>query len=352
MMNINIYQINIDRDKDRIAFMSYEALPKFQKSASVKSEIYDKVYSTEVEGNNLEEVYRKFNLDLPADYKARSLSVSDVVEVKEGSDIEPGFYFCDDIGFRKIDFDPSLCSEPKRDSEKISVIYVEPNKYPRVIEIESTLDAMQSVVNGDIEEYMPFSDEVALICNEEGKVSGMAPNRAIYAEPQDVDLSYSEMVSRFRDAERNGKEHLSGYIVFSPDSFTKPYSVEERTYIVSSNNKAFQPGMGGYSIYGSSLDGSDVCCRLDGYMANERGGENGWKIERCYMKEDNREMIDIICGSFFICHAPFESEKFQSMPKDLEKKYLEKFRYPERFIRVNDEIKAVPFKPISKDRDR
>ena len=64
-------------------------------------------------------------------------------------------------------------------------------------------------------------------------------------------------------------------------TLTKPYSVEERTYIVSSNNKAFQPGMGGYSIYGSSLDGSDVCCRLDGYMANEHGGENGWKIERC-----------------------------------------------------------------------
>ena len=352
MMNINIYQINIDRDKDRVAFMSYNEFPKFQNSDYVNCALYDKVYSAEVECNNLEEVYSKFNLDHPADYKARSMSVSDVVEVKDGIGIEPGFYFCDNVGFRKIDFDPALCSEPRRDVEKISVIYVEPNKYPRVIEIENTLAAMQGVVKGDIEEYMPFSDEVALVCNEEGKVSGMALNRAIYAEPQDVDLPYSEMVSRFRDAERNGKDHLTGYIVFSQDSFTKPYSVEERTYIVSSNNKAFQPGMGGYSIYGSSLDGSDVCCRLDGYMSNERGGENGWKIERCYMKDNNREMIDIICGSFFICHAPFESEKFQSMPKDLEKKYLEKFRYPERFIRVNDKIIAEPFKPISKDRDR
>lgn len=49
-----------------------------------------------------------------------------------------------------------------------------------MIEIEDTLEAMQSIVDGDIEEYMPFSDEVAIICNEEGKVNGLPLNRAIY----------------------------------------------------------------------------------------------------------------------------------------------------------------------------
>ena len=37
--------------------------------------------------------------------------------------------------------------------------------------------------------------------------------------------------------------------------------------------------MGGYSVYASCLDGSDPCVRLDGYMFDEHGGENGWKIE-------------------------------------------------------------------------
>ncbi len=50
--------------------------------------------------------------------------------------------------------------------EKISVILVEPGRYPKLIEIEDTLEAMQSLVEGDIEEYMPFEDEVAIICNE------------------------------------------------------------------------------------------------------------------------------------------------------------------------------------------
>ena len=32
---------------------------------------------------------------------------------------------------------------------------------------------MQEVVGGDIEEYMPYDDDVAIICNEEGKMRGL-----------------------------------------------------------------------------------------------------------------------------------------------------------------------------------
>lgn len=39
---------------------------------------------------------------------------------------------------------------------------------------------MQELVDGYIEEYMPFEDDAAIVCNEEGKVMGLAPNRAIY----------------------------------------------------------------------------------------------------------------------------------------------------------------------------
>ena len=45
-------------------------------------------------------------------------------------------------------------------------------------------------------------------------------------------------------------------------------------------------------------------------------------------------------------------EKFQSLPPDLAEKYREKFKYPERFMRVNDEIVAVPFKPVRADKER
>ena len=44
-------------------------------------------------------------------------------------------------------------------SEKINVLLIEPGKYPKQIEIEDTLEAMQETVGGYIEEYMPFKDE-------------------------------------------------------------------------------------------------------------------------------------------------------------------------------------------------
>ena len=106
------------------------------------------------------------------------------------------------------------------------------------------------------------------------------------------EVTYSELVSYFKAVEhsKTGKR-LSGYIVFTEDSFTTPYSELARTYRVSSDNKAFQPGMGGYSIYGSALDGTDPCVRLEQYMAVERGGKNGWKIERCYVKTEELEQV-------------------------------------------------------------
>ena len=349
MTEFSIYQINVDRDTANVCFIGMESLEKIKGTKEVNAAAYDRVYDGKMDCISLENIYQKFNVDHPADYKGRSLSVSDVVEIRESDTVNPGFYFVDSIGFKSISFDKSLCKEPTQAHEtRISVLLVEPNKYPKMIEIDDTLEAMQEVVGGDIEEYMPFEDEVAIICNEEGKLIGLPPNRAIYAEPETVELTYSELADRFRNAESEGKKHLTGYIVFSQESFNKPYDEKSRTYAVSSDNKAFKAGLGGYSIYGSCLDGSDPCVRLDGYMR----GENAWKIEKCYLKEDSREMLDIICGKFFITYAPFEAERFQSLPPDLAEKYREKFKYPERFARVNDKIVAVPFKPAKADRER
>ena len=349
MTEFSIYQINVDRDTANVCFIGMESLEKIKGTKEVNAAAYDRVYDGKMDCISLENIYQKFNVDHPADYKGRSLSVSDVVEIRGSDTLNPGFYFVDSIGFKSISFDKSLCKEPvEAGSGKISVLLVEPNKYPKMIEIDDTLEAMQAMVGGDIEEYMPFEDEVAIVCHEEGKLIGLPPNRAIYAEPETVELTYSELADRFRNAESEGKKHLTGYIVFSQESFNKPYDEKSRTYAVSSDNKAFKAGLGGYSIYGSCLDGSDPCVRLDGYMR----GENAWKIEKCYLKEASREMLDIICGKFFICHAPYEAERFQSLPPDLAEKYREKFQYPERFARINDKIVAVPFKPAKADRER
>lgn len=84
-MNVRIYQINMKRDANNVAFMNYESLPKFQGSSEIDSSLYDKVFEGEVNCFTLEKLYEIFNLKHPAGYKGRSMSVSDVVEIIDGN---------------------------------------------------------------------------------------------------------------------------------------------------------------------------------------------------------------------------------------------------------------------------
>lgn len=124
-MKIVIYQINPERDNHNIMFMNYESLEQFQGSSEVDSSIYDKIYVGDVPCENLEEIYRVFNLERPDDFRGHSLSVSDVVEVVAGGKQENGYYFCDSFGYKKISFKPELCGI----SERINV--VEKRKHDR-----------------------------------------------------------------------------------------------------------------------------------------------------------------------------------------------------------------------------
>lgn len=111
-MDIKIYQINRTRDVDRIKFLGLDSLKDFRGIQDINSRIYDMMYQGNVEARDLEDVYRIFNTECPQDFKGHSLSVSDVVEVVEGPGMAPGFYFCDCIGFRRVEFRPELASEP------------------------------------------------------------------------------------------------------------------------------------------------------------------------------------------------------------------------------------------------
>ena len=62
----------------------------------------------------------------------------------------------------------------KNMSKKIKILYKRVGREPEVVEIENTLQAMQSLVGGFIE-VIPY-DYYELICNEEGKLEGLYPN--------------------------------------------------------------------------------------------------------------------------------------------------------------------------------
>lgn len=60
-MDIAIYQVNMGRDHNRVAFQSIDEMERFQGSSEIESEIYDKVFEGEVSCENLEDVYFEKN---------------------------------------------------------------------------------------------------------------------------------------------------------------------------------------------------------------------------------------------------------------------------------------------------
>lgn len=178
-MKINIYQINQDRDNQRLKFMGLDAVRKVLRSAEPDCAAYDKVYSGDVKCRNLEDVFVLFQSGRPEGFQGHSLSVSDVVEVEDAASITPGFYFCDSIGFKEIPFQPELATNAIVTQNTIRVVLVEPGKLARIAKVGTTLDAMQRTVGGDIEAYYPFEEQVCIVCNEEGKINGLPLNRAI-----------------------------------------------------------------------------------------------------------------------------------------------------------------------------
>lgn len=118
-MYIKLYQINPQRDVQRVRFASYRLLQEIQSDDPddpIDSRIYDLVWEGELDAADLEDVFMILNNDAPEDFTARALSVSDVIaEVLPGSPVAPDyrFHYCDSIGFQPVIFEPSKAGTRK-----------------------------------------------------------------------------------------------------------------------------------------------------------------------------------------------------------------------------------------------
>lgn len=88
--------------------------------------------------------------------------------------------------------------------------------------------------------------------------------------------------NKFLGIKTKGQDNqpLVGYIVLKNEWFReelRPLPEEKRTYRFTSDNKAFIPGQGGYSVF-AFCDADGDCTRIE-HIADAY-------IERYYMKED------------------------------------------------------------------
>ena len=79
-MRAHIYQMDLTPENIRLCFAPYEYVLK-ECCGQIPSVRYARVYSLEVGAEDPEALYALLNLHHPSDYTARSLSVSDVIEL-------------------------------------------------------------------------------------------------------------------------------------------------------------------------------------------------------------------------------------------------------------------------------
>ena len=96
--------------------------------------------------------------------------------------------------------------------------------------------------------------------------------------------------------------------------------------------KGMQEFVGGYieAIYPFDDPVAIIC--------NEEGKLNHMELNRALYTEDG-EMFDIVAGPMFVCGLG--EEDFASLQGELLEKYLEKFKHPETFIKIGNDILAM-----------
>lgn len=76
-------------------------------------------------------------------------------------------------------------------------------------------------------------------------------------------------------------------------------------------------------------------------VANDEGKMLGLSPNRGLRDEDG-ELYDIICGTFFLCGAPMDSGSFQSLTDGQIQYFMELFATPEMFLVMNGRLLVLP----------
>ena len=97
--SFSIYQL---RNEDSTRVYRFEPYDRLQAAGrTVDKSNYAEVYAAPLAaGTTLEDIYRTFNVDHPADFKGHSLSVSDVVVLHQNG--QDTAHYCDSVGFQQV----------------------------------------------------------------------------------------------------------------------------------------------------------------------------------------------------------------------------------------------------------
>ena len=100
LRRFSIYQLKSSDELDGIRFEAYEYLQKNGLTCDACN--YDLIYSGHMRPHEtLENLFYKFNMEHPEDFRGHSLSVSDVIVVRERG--KNTAYYVDRVGFKELE---------------------------------------------------------------------------------------------------------------------------------------------------------------------------------------------------------------------------------------------------------
>ena len=77
-------------------------------------------------------------------------------------------------------------------------------------------------------------------------------------------------------------------------------------------------------------------------ICNEEGKLLNLPMNRA-LRDENGTVYDIISGTFFLCAAPPDSDRFESLSDQQVRTYLERFAMPEMILNVGGDLFVLPY---------
>ena len=172
-----IYQLDSSDESKSIRFCGYDELE--QKGIAPDRDMYDLIYTAELGGKSLDDIYTQFNMQHPGDYCSPSLSASDIIALNQGGAVS--YHYVDRFGFKELpDFG---ANNPLRNAEMsveddynmVDGIINNGEKQPTMGELERQAKSGQPI------SLMDLSDAVHREKSAEARTDTMAKRPSVLA---------------------------------------------------------------------------------------------------------------------------------------------------------------------------
>ena len=208
-----IYQLKHNPELNHLRFEGTESLKRMgitkDNFDAIKPENYELIYVGELselqeqtEGEMLEAIYEKFNIDHPEDYRGHSLSVSDIVVLHQNG--ENSAHFVDSFGFTGLpDFMQTLEGvkelEAEIDTSGQDVHKSEPEKQEKETSDNTLEDGDEIIDLGDEKEQVLADMKKSLEIGEETELAFQIADRYISIQEVDGGYDYSIMGADYKE---------------------------------------------------------------------------------------------------------------------------------------------------------